>query len=312
MIEVAYGGVCGSDLHYWTHGAAGESILRAPMVLGHEVVGDVVQSAADGGAGGGHTRRRAPRHPAGRRGDPLSRRPSELVAGLYLPRQRRPIPAHDGAFAKYATLPTRMLQAAARLGRACGRGPGRTSLGGLARRRAGRRRTKDKSALVVGAGPIGALSSRCSSRRGPPRSPPSTCTTSPARTPRKLGATRTLVATQTDQIAAVQADIVLESSGSHRGLASAIRGAARGGRVVMVGLLPTGDQPIPISLAITRELELVGAFRFNDEIDEVIAALADGAWAPTPSSPTSSMSPTRCKRSRWPGTGHSSKVLLRF
>ena len=43
----------------------------------------------------------------------------------------------------------------------------------------------------------------------------------------------------------------------------------------MVGILPTGDQPV-ISLAISRELELVGAFRFNDEIDEGIAALADG------------------------------------
>jgi len=46
--------------------------------------------------------------------------------------------------------------------------------------------------------------------------------------------------------------------------------------VIMVGLLPTGDQPVPMSLAITRELELVGSFRFNDEIDAVIAALADG------------------------------------
>jgi L-idonate 5-dehydrogenase len=45
----------------------------------------------------------------------------------------------------------------------------------------------------------------------------------------------------------------------------------------MVGLLPSGEQPVPKSLAITRELELVGAFRFNDEIDQVIAALADGS-----------------------------------
>ena len=48
VVEIAYGGVCGSDLHYWTHGAAGESILRAPLVLGHEVAGTVVQAAADG------------------------------------------------------------------------------------------------------------------------------------------------------------------------------------------------------------------------------------------------------------------------
>jgi L-iditol 2-dehydrogenase/L-idonate 5-dehydrogenase len=45
----------------------------------------------------------------------------------------------------------------------------------------------------------------------------------------------------------------------------------------MVGLLPSGDQPVPISLAITRELELVGSFRFNSEIDDVLAALADGS-----------------------------------
>ena len=35
--------------------------------------------------------------------------------------------------------------------------------------------------------------------------------------------------------------------------------------------------PVLISLAITRELDLLGSFRFNDEIDDVIAALADGS-----------------------------------
>ncbi|MFF7308915.1 hypothetical protein [Streptomyces sp. NPDC008137] len=33
--------------------------------------------------------------------------------------------------------------------------------------------------------------------------------------------------------------------GSHRGLASAIRDTTRGGTVVVVGLLPIGDQPVP-------------------------------------------------------------------
>src|SRR6476659_9050971 len=55
VIQFAYGGVCGSDLHYWTHGAAGDSILRAPMILGHEVVGTVVQAAADGSGPGAGT-----------------------------------------------------------------------------------------------------------------------------------------------------------------------------------------------------------------------------------------------------------------
>ena len=51
----------------------------------------------------------------------------------------------------------------------------------------------------------------------------------------------------------------------------------RGGRVVMVDLLPLEPQPVAIILAITRELELVGSFRFNDEIEEVIGGLADGS-----------------------------------
>jgi threonine dehydrogenase-like Zn-dependent dehydrogenase len=50
----------------------------------------------------------------------------------------------------------------------------------------------------------------------------------------------------------------------------------------MVGLLPSGEQLVLISLAITRELELVGSFRFNDEIDAVLAALADGSLAVDP------------------------------
>jgi L-idonate 5-dehydrogenase len=49
-----------------------------------------------------------------------------------------------------------------------------------------------------------------------------------------VGATRTLHAGDADAIAAVGADVALECSGNPRGLASAVRGAVRGGRVVMV------------------------------------------------------------------------------
>src|SRR3712207_7761814 len=28
VVRIAYGGICGSDLHYWLHGAAGESVDR--------------------------------------------------------------------------------------------------------------------------------------------------------------------------------------------------------------------------------------------------------------------------------------------
>merc|ERR1712073_279862 len=36
-------GICGSDVHYWTHGAIGDFVVKAPMVLGHEAAGVVAK-----------------------------------------------------------------------------------------------------------------------------------------------------------------------------------------------------------------------------------------------------------------------------
>jgi L-idonate 5-dehydrogenase len=46
---------------------------------------------------------------------------------------------------------------------------------------------------------------------------------------------------------------------------------------VMLGLQRAGDIAVPMATAITRELTLVGSFRFNDELDDVLDALADGS-----------------------------------
>lgn len=277
VLEIAYGGVCGSDLHYWRHGAAGESILKEPMVLGHEVVGTVVSAAADGSGPGIGTPVAV--HPATPAGDGVTRYPPErpnLSPGVtYLGSAAR-FPHCAGAFVKYATLPSRMLRSlpdGLTLRAAALVEPASVAWHAVAR--AGD--VRGKTALVVGAGPIGALIVAVLKRSGAAEITAVDVHDFPLANARSVGATRTLRADEAERIASAQADVVLESSGSPRGLASAIRATARGGRVVMVGLLPTGEQPVLVSLAITRELELVGAFRFNDEIDEVLAALGDGS-----------------------------------
>lgn len=40
-------GVCGSDIHYYTHGAIGPFVVRAPMILGHEASGEIVEVGAE-------------------------------------------------------------------------------------------------------------------------------------------------------------------------------------------------------------------------------------------------------------------------
>lgn len=36
-------GICGSDAHYYTHGRIGDFVVKAPMILGHEAAGTVVE-----------------------------------------------------------------------------------------------------------------------------------------------------------------------------------------------------------------------------------------------------------------------------
>jgi D-xylulose reductase len=39
-------GICGSDVHYYTHGRIGPFVVNAPMVLGHEAAGTVVETGS--------------------------------------------------------------------------------------------------------------------------------------------------------------------------------------------------------------------------------------------------------------------------
>ena len=45
-IKIHTVGVCGSDVHYYTHGKIGPFIVNEPMVLGHEAAGTVVEVGA--------------------------------------------------------------------------------------------------------------------------------------------------------------------------------------------------------------------------------------------------------------------------
>lgn len=277
VVHVAYGGICGSDLHYWLDGAAGESILREPMLLGHEVVGTVVQPATDGtGPDVGTPVAVHPATPGEGDGSPYpTDRPNLSPGSTYLGSAAH-FPHTQGAFVEYANLPTRMLRPlpdGLSLRAASLTEPAAVAWHAVSR--AGD--VAGKRILVIGSGPVGALIVAVLKRAGAVEITAVDMYDRPLEIARTVGATATLNAMDSDAIAAVGADVVFESSGSYRGLESAVRGARRGGRVVMVGLLPSGEQPVLISLAITRELELLGSYRFNDEIDEVIAALADGS-----------------------------------
>lgn len=275
VVRIVFGGICGSDLHYWQHGAAGQSVLREPMILGHEVVG-IVEASAPNGAGPSKGTRVAV-HPA-RYGDSPERypadRPNISAAVSYLGSAAQ-LPHTAGAFAERVALPVHMLRSlpeslslrtAALIEPASVAWHAVTRVGEL----------RDKRVLVIGAGPIGALVVAVAACRGAREIIAVDLHERPLSVAGQMGATHTILASDSDAVQAADADVVFESSGSPRGLAAAISATARGGRLALVGLLPAGAQPVPISTVITRELDVVGCFRFHDEMDEVISALAAG------------------------------------
>jgi len=276
VVRIAYGGICGSDLHYWTHGAAGASILREPMILGHEVSGVVEVAAADGSGPAAGTPVTV--HPLTPHGDGVTPwpqdRPNLAPASSYLGSALH-LPHTQGAFAQQVALPARMLHevpAALDLRTAALAEPAAVAWHGLGR--AGD--VAGKSVAVIGAGPIGQLVASVAQRAGASVVTVTDLHEEPRRIAEARGI-RSLDARDAEAIAALHADVVVESSGTVPGLAAAISAAVRGGVVVMLGLQRAGDVAVPTATAITRELTLTGSFRFGDEFDDVIAALADGS-----------------------------------
>ncbi len=276
IVEVAYGGVCGSDLHYWQHGAAGASILREPMILGHEVSGTVVEAAADGSGPAVGTR--VVPHPLTPRGDGKTPwpedRPNLAPASTYLGSAMH-LPHTQGAFARRVALPARMLRPlpdGMSLELAALAEPAAVAWHAL--ERAGD--VRGKRVVVIGSGPIGLLAIAVAFHHGAAEVIATDLHPLPRDLAEAAGA-RALDARDADAIAQLHADVVIESSGTVPGLAAAVSAAVRGGTVVLLGLQRNGLVDAPMATAITRELDLRGSFRFADELDDVIAALADGS-----------------------------------
>ncbi|MGW1914453.1 L-idonate 5-dehydrogenase [Streptomyces sp. NPDC002076] len=274
VVAVRYGGVCGSDLHYWRHGGVGDFRLREPMVLGHEVVGTVVSYGA--GACGPKPGTAVAVHPA----TPCGRCP-ECAAGRanvcrdtrYLGSAAR-FPHVQGGFAERIAVPAGQLRAlpdGLGLRRAALAEPLSVALHAV--RRAGD--LSGRHVLVTGAGPIGCLVVAAAKAAGAAR----VTVTDPV--PQALGhaaaaGADTLVRADDPGDAGWPdgVDAAVEASGVAAGLDTCLRRVRRGGVVVQLGMLPPGQSPFAGNLLVSREIELRGAFRFDAEFDDSLELLA--------------------------------------
>lgn len=279
LVAVEWGGVCGSDLAYWKHGASGTAVLRRPLVLGHEVAGRV--AALGPGVTGVEPGAAVTVHPATPEGD----LPERLAGRDNLNSRVRYLgsaafdPHTDGGFAELVAVradQVRVLPA----------GVG-TRLGALAEplavalhavRRAGD--VAGRTVLVNGAGPIGCLVVAAARSAGAARVVVADIAPEPLAVARALGADEARDLGSGDALPE-DVEVVFEASGVPAALGAVLRATARGGTLVQVGNLPGGAAPAVLGDLVTREITWVGSYRFVDEITDAVRALgADLDLAP--------------------------------
>lgn len=274
LVAVRYGGVCGSDLHYWRHGGVGDFRLREPMLLGHEVVGTVV-AYGDGASGplAGTAVAVHPATPCGRCPECVDGRRNVCRDTRYLGSAAR-FPHMQGGFAARVVVPAdqlRPLPAGLGLRRAALAEPLSVALHAV--RRAGD--VAGRHVLVTGAGPIGCLVVAAAKAAGAASVTVTDLLPAALAYARAAGADTVVRADEPDDAGwPAEVDVAIEASGVAAGLDTCLRLVRRGGVVVQLGMLPPGQSPFAGNLVVSREIELRGAFRFDTEFDAALELLA--------------------------------------
>jgi threonine 3-dehydrogenase len=259
LIRVHKTGICGTDLHIEAWDAWAAKTIQAPLVIGHEFVGEIVEVGSnvsdfhpgDLVSGEGHVTCGRCRHcMAGQR---------HLCAntvGLGVGR--------DGAFAEYVALPMTniwhhwpgMDEEVAAIFDPFGNAV-HTALAF---------EVHGEDVLISGAGPIGLMTIPVVRHAGARHVVVSEPIEFRRQLAEKLGATMTVDPTKRDlhdvqrDLGMVEGfDVVLEMSGHPAALQNAIANMAHGGRLAQLGI-PTGDVTLDVHTIVFNQLTLRGIY----------------------------------------------------
>jgi D-xylulose reductase len=270
-------GICGSDVHYYTHGRIGPFVVERPMVLGHEAAGTVV------GVGNGvrhlHEGDRVCMEPGVP--DPQSRA-SRL--GLY---------NVDPAVTFWATPPVHgvltpfVVHPAAytyklpdHVSFAEGAMVEPFAVGMQAAHKA--RIAPGDTAVVLGAGPIGIMVAIAALAGGCARAIVADLAQPKLDIAARFQGVVPVNIRQANLVEEVQrltdgwgADVVFECSGAGKAWETILDLVRPGGAIVAVGL-PQGPVPLDVSAATTKEARIETVFRYAHQYERAIALFASG------------------------------------
>ncbi|KAF7592834.1 hypothetical protein BBP40_012369 [Aspergillus hancockii] len=268
IVNVRFTGICGSDVHYWEHGAIGQFVVKEPMVLGHESSGVISK------VGSAVTTLKVGDRVAMEPGIPC-RRCEPCKAGKYNLCEKMAFaatPPYDGTLAKYYVLPEDF----------CYKLPENISLQegalmeplGVAVHIVKQANvTPGQSVVVFGAGPVGLLCCAVARAFGSPKTIAVDIQKGRLEFARKYAATATFEANRgpaldnANQIIEENdlgpgADVVIDASGAEPSVHTGIHVLRPGGTYVQGGM-GRSEITFPIMAACTKELNVKGSFRYG-------------------------------------------------
>lgn len=278
LIKNEYVGICGSDVHYYEHGAIGRYVVEPPFVLGHECAGTVVA------VGEGVTTLKP--------GDRVALEPGITCGKCEHCREGRynlcdgviffATPPVDGTFQEYVAHPADL----------CFKLPDNVStmegalieplaVGFHAANQGGAH--AGQTAIVFGAGCIGLVSLMALKAEGV--NTVYVVDVMPKRLEKalELGATAVINGAEENVAEAVArltngrgTDLAIETAGTEITTRQAIEVARKGSTIVLVGYSKSGELTLPISQFIDKELTFKSVFRYRHIYPMAIEAVAAG------------------------------------
>ncbi len=283
-VRVRNGGICGSDLHYFHHGGFGAVRVKAPMILGHEVAGEVVEIGRDVKAvAPGQRVAINPSLPCNACAQCLAGRQQHCVDMRFYGSAMRN-PHVDGGFREILVCDeSQAIPAEMPSERAAFAEPLSVCL--HAAHQAGD--LLGTRVLVTGAGPIGALLVMVARHAGAAEIVATDLAEPPLVVSRRIGADTALnMKENPDALVPYAAgkgrfDVVFEASGSGAALAGALAVVRPRGTIVQIGT-PVGDTSMTLSTLLSKEITLRGSFRFHAEFVQAVSVLASGRFDVSP------------------------------
>jgi len=280
LLRVRRVGICGSDVHYYSHGRCGPFIPSQPFILGHEFVATVEQTGpgVDQPIVGDRVVAN-PTRSCGRCEACISGH-GNLCGRVVMLGSGSTTPPTNGAFAEYVVAGAQQCYL---LPQSMDDGVGAMmeplSVALHAIHRAGG--VAGASVLVTGGGPIGLLVAAAARTLGARLVVVSEPSASRRNLAEATGVDHVLDPCSTDfneQAAEVSEggfEKVFEASGVKAAVQSTMDVVCRGGTIVQIGTVGENHVSLPVNDLMLREVSLLGTFRYANEFPLAIRLAAD-------------------------------------